>query len=76
MVRRPLSKEDLDLFKGVCVSDEAQLVMLYVPLAGTRGGMFLCYFVGLTLAFGVTGAFGRVRMVVGASLTGRGFCGG
>jgi hypothetical protein len=58
------------------ISDGTQLVMSYVPLAGTKGVLFFCYFVGLTLAFGIAGAFGRVRMVVGASLTGRGFCGG
>lgn len=68
-MRRLLSWEDLELFKGERVSDGAQLVMLYLPLAGTRSGVFFGYFVGLTLAFGITGAFGRVGMVVGASLT-------
>jgi hypothetical protein len=60
----------------VCVSSGAELVKLYVLLAGTRGGLFFCCFLGFALAFGVTSAFGRIGMVVGASLTRGGFGGG
>ena len=58
------------------MSSGAQLVRLYVLLAGARDGLFFCCFVGLTLAFGVTSAFVRIGMVIGASLTRGGFCGG